>query len=104
MADEGADSGFVVPTGHCLLSALDRSGDLREVWDPLDPKDVAKARATFDRLKKAGYAAFKRNLVDPEVRGPRVADFNRWDGELIFEFDEIGRDAEVVMVPAFQGG
>lgn len=96
---------FAIPEGHCLISTMDASGDLRETWDPLNPKDVAKAKATFERLRKMGYAAFRRNLIDPNVKGPRVKDFHRWDGELIFEFAEIGdKPSEVLMVPPLVGG
>ncbi len=104
-ADEQG-AGQAPAEGRCLMAVMDPSGDHRLTWDPLDPEDVSKARAEFDRLRKAGYLAFRLNLIDPNVRGPRVDAFSRWDGELILEFEQVpaGEPSELVMVPAFQGG
>lgn len=92
--------------GLCLLSVMDLSGDFRLTWDPMNQNEVNKARTEFDRLKKAGYLLFRRNIIDPDVKGVQVDDFNRWDGELIVEFEELprGKASEMVAVPPMQGG
>ena len=92
--------------GLCLLAVMDTSGDFRLTWDPLDPKDVDRAKAEFNRLKKNGYLLFRRNIIDPQIKGAEVDTFSRWDGELIVEFEELPaqKAAEVVAVPPMQGG
>ena len=100
------DSFDAITHGRCLMAVMDTSGDFRLTWDPLDQKDVDKARAEFNRLRKVGYLMFRRNIIDPTIKGVKVEDFSRWDGELIVEFDEIPgqKPAEVVAVPPMQGG
>jgi hypothetical protein len=92
--------------GLCLMSVMDHTGDHRLTWDPMNPTDVAQAKAEFLRLKKAGYMAYRLNLIDPEVKGPEVKNFHRWDGEIILEFEALpkGKPSEVVMSPAMVGG
>jgi len=92
--------------GLCLMAVMDHTGDFRLTWDPLSTTDVAKAKAEFNRLRKAGYTAYRLNIIDPKVKGAAATSFSRWDGELIMEFEELPQDvpSEVVMSPAMQGG
>ena len=92
--------------GLCLMAVMDHTGDFRLTWDPLNPNDVTKAKETFNRLRKAGYTAYRLNIIDPKVRGAEAHTFSRWDGELIMEFEELPQDvpSEVVMAPAMRGG
>lgn len=81
----------VDPTGreaHELI-VLDHTGDTKIVWDSDRPVEVEEARATFDRLRKKGYMAYK---VDK--KGEK--------GEVIREFDP---DAEkLILAPQTVGG
>lgn len=75
------------PTG--LLSYMDQTGDTKVRWNKNKPAEVAAAKASFDLLKKEGYAAFKLSSDDSP-------------GEQIREFDP---DAErIVMSPQYAGG
>lgn len=100
------DCSNVMGRGLCMMAVMDTTGDHRLTWDPLDPTDVEKAREEFKRLKKAGYMAYRLNLLDDAIRGPQASTFSRWDGELIMEFDELPKDrpSEVVMSPMMAGG
>lgn len=40
------------------MRVIDTTGDLKIVWDSAKPDEVAHARATFDKMKAKGYAAF----------------------------------------------
>lgn len=92
--------------GLCMMAVMNQTGDHRLTWDPLNEGEVKEAREEFNRLKKLGYLAFRLNILDPEVKGPKVRDFNRWDGELILEFDQLPKDkpSEMVMSPMMVGG
>jgi len=71
------------------IAVLGSSGDTKKIWDKNNEDEVEDARASFDRLRKKGYAAFsvgKDGSKDKQI----------------FEFDP---DAErMIMVPAMQGG
>lgn len=41
-----------------IMAALDKSGDTKIIWDRTKPAEVEAARASFDALKKKGYAAY----------------------------------------------
>jgi len=83
------------------LRTLCAEGDLRLRWDPKAPEQVAKARAEFDRLKKAGYLLFK---VKPFSRKPgaEVKEFGKTDGQLIADFAP-GAEG-IVAAPPVRGG
>jgi hypothetical protein len=92
--------------GRCMMAVMNHTGDHRLTWDPMNEKEVDEAREEFNRLKKMGYIAYRLNIIDPEVRGPKVSQFHRWDGEIILEFDKLPKDqpSEVVMSPQMVGG
>jgi hypothetical protein len=92
--------------GRCMMAVMDHTGDHRLTWDPMNPREVAEAREEFNRLRKMGYVAYRLNIIDPEVRGPVARDFNRWDGELVLEFDKLPKDkpSELVVSPPMVGG
>jgi len=92
--------------GRCMMAVMNHTGDHRLTWDPLNEDEVKEAREEFKRLKKAGYIAYRLNIIDPEVRGPKADTFSRWDGEIILDFDQLPKDkpSEVVMSPMMAGG
>lgn len=56
------------------LRIMDRTGDLKIVWDSSKPEEVDAARASFDRMISKGYSAFSaKESGDP---GKRVTEFN----------------------------
>jgi hypothetical protein len=85
-----------VPEGHGLMSTLDRSGDVRHMWDRKNEAEVSAARALFDSLVKPsskggkGHLAYKAEGKDGHK------------GEQLREFDP---DAErIILVPQMVGG
>lgn len=79
-----------VPPGHGLMSTLDKSGDSRVMWDKNNKDEVDAARAQFDTLRKAGYAAYKAEGKDGH------------QGEIMRKFDP---DAErIILVKQLVGG
>ena len=77
-------------TAQHQMHTLDRTGDQKVMWDSAQPDEVAAARETFDRLKKAGYLAYKAE----GRKGER--------GEQIRTFDP---EAErIILVKPHQGG
>ncbi len=71
------------------LAVMGMEGDIKSIWDPAVPDEVENARATFDRMRKKNYLAFKVNAAGEK-------------GEQIREFDpEAGK---IIMVPQLQGG
>jgi hypothetical protein len=49
---------ITVPEGHGLMHTLDKSGDVRQMWDKDNDDEVAAARAQFDDLTSKGYLAY----------------------------------------------
>jgi hypothetical protein len=79
-----------VPKGHHLMVVMTaKDGDKKEIWNPQNPDEVASAKATFDALRKKGYAAYKVNEKGEQ-------------GELIHEFDP--NSGKLIMAPAMRGG
>lgn len=79
-----------VPEGHGLISTLDRSGDVRHMWDKDNEDEVESARKLFDDLTGKGHIAYR-------AVGKRGS-----QGEVIREFDP---DAErIIMVKQLVGG
>jgi len=78
------------PVRQGSLQVMDAAaGDYKVIWDRDDRDLVDEARATFERLKKKGYIAYK-------VEGDGSK------GEIIHEFDP---DAEkLIMSPPLMGG
>lgn len=71
------------------LHVIDHSGDTKVMWSKDAPEEVKAAKATFDRLKKKGYLAYKVR-EDGEK------------GEVIQEFDKTA--GRIIMSPALVGG
>jgi hypothetical protein len=71
------------------MCVIDRTGDTKVVWNSDSPDEVETAKATFDRLRKKGYIAYrvKRN-GDP--------------GEVMAEFDPAAES--IILAPAVAGG
>jgi hypothetical protein len=64
-------------------------GDVKQMWDPTKPDEVAAARQMFNDLKAKGYRAYRTNDKGDQ-------------GEAMREFDpHAGR---VILVPPMQGG
>jgi hypothetical protein len=81
--------------GQDLLDALPpgvevTAGDTRLMWDEKNDDEVSAVKATFEKLKKKGYLAFR---VNPEGGGK---------GEQIQTFDP--KAAKLIMAPPMQGG
>lgn len=74
-----------------MMRVMDRSaGDLKVVWDPDRPEEVAAARAQFDQLVGGkGYMAY------------RVRTGGR-KGDQIREFDPAAES--LILAPALRGG
>jgi hypothetical protein len=63
------------------MATLGRSGDVKTIWDPTKPDEVANARRTFDELMKKGYAAFAvKNKGD---KGEQIRAFDPQAGRII---------------------
>ena len=65
-------------------------GDKRELWDPEEEAEVESARATFDRLKRAGYMIYR-------AQGKKGV-----QGEVMRTFDP--KAGRLIAVKANQGG
>lgn len=64
-----------VPEGHGLLSTLDRTGDIRQMWDRKNKDEVDAARRTFDDLVKKGHMAYRAVGKEGE-RGEQIRKFD----------------------------
>jgi hypothetical protein len=64
-----------VPEGHGLMSTLDRSGDVRQMWDRKNKEEVAAARTQFDDLTGKGYLAYKAEGKDGR-QGEQIRTFD----------------------------
>jgi hypothetical protein len=72
------------------MAVMGREGDTKLIWDKNQDAEVENAKATFDRLTKAGYMAYS-------VKGR-----NGEKDEQIRAFDP---DAErIILAPPLQGG
>jgi len=81
---------ITVPEHHGLMSTLDRSGDVRQMWDRRNKDEVDAARKQFRELTRKGYLAYKAEGKDGH------------QGEQIREFDP---DAErIILVKPLVGG
>lgn len=47
--------------GSSVLCVLDATGDTKSLWNKHNAEEVEAAKATFDALRKKGYAAFRVN-------------------------------------------
>lgn len=80
-----------VPEGHGLMSTLDKSGDVRHMWDRNNEDEVDAARALFDRLTgDGGHIAY------------RAVGKKGTQGEVIREFDPAAE--RIILVRQLVGG
>lgn len=82
MAD-GNDAPVPVPGKVHYICVLDHTGDTRQQWDPNKPDEVEAARATFDKMRKKGYAAYKVDKDKPTEKGEVIRDFDPQAGMMI---------------------
>lgn len=81
---------ITVPAGHGLMHTLDKSGDVRQMWDKGNEDEVTAARRQFDELVGKGYLAYKAEGKDGR------------QGKQIRKFDP---DAErIILVKQLVGG
>ncbi len=73
-----------------VLAQLDQSGDTKVIWDRTKVPEVEAARATYERLKAAGYSAYSVKGKDGEK------------GEVLHTFDE--KAERIIMAPRMVGG
>jgi hypothetical protein len=79
-----------------LMQIMDPTGHTTVTWNPDDRESVADARREFNRLRDAGYSAFRMNAVE---NGVAVVEEK---GERIDRFDPAA--GKVMMVPQLVGG
>lgn len=73
-----------------VMAVMGREGDVKQLWDPANPDEVAVARKVFDDLKKKGFVAYT-------VEGAKGK-----KGTVLTAFDpQAGR---IIMAPAMAGG
>jgi hypothetical protein len=68
---------------------LARSGDIRTIWDPSQPDEVAQARKTFAELRAKGYLAY-------------AVDKDGGKGEQVRTFDP--QLKAIILAPPLRGG
>lgn len=83
-------------TQEHAMQVMDPTGHTTVTWRPDDASSVADARREFDRLRAAGYSAFRMNVV--MENGVVVEE----KGESIKRFDPTA--GKVMMVPQLVGG
>ena len=71
-----------VPAGKHGMEVMGAGGDTKYVWDPTKPVEVEAARATYDKLVKAGYRPFRLGGSDGNVGEP-MREFDPQAGSLI---------------------
>lgn len=79
-----------VPAGKGVLHTMDRSGDMRVIWDRNVTSEIDAARTMFESLKKKRYIAY-RAIGE---KGDK--------GEIINNFDYTAE--RIIMVPPMIGG
>lgn len=72
------------------LAILDRTGDVKQIWDKDNADEVAAAKETFDKLRKKGYLAYA-------VKGAKGE-----KGTQLHEFDPAAE--RIILAPALVGG
>jgi len=73
-----------------ILAVMDRTGDLKYVWDSRNEDEVDEVRATFDRMRAKGYLAYTVDKKDGSK------------GEIIREFDPSLE--KIILSPPLAGG
>lgn len=87
---EAAVEEIEVPEGHGLMSTLDRSGDVRQMWDRNNKDEVEAARRQFEELAGKGFLAYKAEGKDGH------------QGEQIRRFDP--KAERIILVRPLVGG
>jgi hypothetical protein len=72
------------------IRTLGIAGDVKQLWDPNNPDEVAAARRVFDDLRRKSYLAF------------RVTDTKGKRGEQMTVFDPAA--GKIIMAPPMAGG
>ena len=78
------------------MEVMDSNGHTTVTWDPENADSVRDAKREFDRLKRAGYQAFRMDTVSEN--GVVVEE----KGEQMTTFDPTA--GRVLMVPQLRGG
>lgn len=79
-----------MPTDVGTLHVLDRTGDLKIIWDRTKPDEVEFARKTWDEMKAKGYMGYS-------VTGEKAT-----KGEVLQKFD--AQAERLIMAPQMRGG
>jgi hypothetical protein len=74
---------------HGTMQIMDITGHSSITWDPDRPVEVDVARASFDKLVKEGYSAFR--VDEDDEKGERITRFDPQAGK-------------IMMVPQLRGG
>lgn len=78
-----------VPAGHGLMSTLDRSGDIRVMWDRTNADEVQSARRQFDQALKDGFLAYRAEGKQGE-RGTQIRQFDPEAERIILVKQNVG--------------
>lgn len=70
-----APEAIEVPEGHGLMSTLDRTGDLRVMWDRKNRAEVRAAEQQFKDLTGKGYLAYEAKGKDGN-QGEQIREFD----------------------------
>jgi hypothetical protein len=84
-ADELTDDEIteVLAAGYGVMHTLHQDhGDIRKIWDPQEPDDVADARRSFTDLKAKGYMIYRAE-GKKGLRGVAMTEFEPGAGRLI---------------------
>jgi hypothetical protein len=71
------------------MSTLDRSGDIRVMWDRENPDEVASARKQFDAALKDGFMAYKAEGKRGD-RGEHIRKFDAAAERIILVKQNVG--------------
>lgn len=77
-----------VREGKLLFEIMDKSGDVKKIWDPSKPVEVDDARRSFEELTKKGYKAFCTN--EKGDQGDQMKEFDPKAGRVIFISQMVG--------------
>ena len=73
------------------MLVMDRTGHTTVTWNPAIPVEVEVAKASFDKLIKEGYNAFRVDEANVGSKGERLTTFD----------PKVGK---IMMVPHLVGG
>jgi len=84
-----ADLRTQVRGGKLLFEIMDRSGDVKKIWDPAKAVEVDDARRSFEDLTKKGYKAFHCSNEKGD-QGDQMKEFDPKAGRVIFISPMVG--------------